>query len=699
MGDLRIIQLFYSVAIVILAIACLCSVSAEGQKANEGTCSASSGDCRVNKNYLLTNIETSHFHEKPQKKMDLMYSSPLASTFEYLTRLFYKETSLRDLFKEFYEADRRNAELSCESDGKDEEYNFIVVGGGSAGSVVANRLAMDYHNYKVLLLESGGNPFPLSNVPGLVFDLMNNPEIDWSDKIAPQRNACQAFKDNGCIFQRGKGIGGSSNLNFMVAMRGNPNDYDRWANETGDERWSYESLLPFFKKMESYRGDFPIDDVHGTDGPMNIEVSRFAPLTEEWLAVGKELGFDIKDPNGVGQEEGFFPHAFTMKDGTRFSTQRAYIYPAARRPNLTIRPYSTANKIKFDDTNRVQGVYYETTKTDGSRVTRFASVNGEVIVSAGTLGSAKLLMLSGIGPKMHLALHDIATRVDLQVGQGLQDHALFFVGPFSYDRSKTAQPNFDADLNEDTLHEFLNGGTGPYAAFGGAGLSGGALIASSFDTKHYPGLYYNFQNLKMRNDTADLFQKTFGYKDGVLQKYYASLVGEDVFFFVLSLNLPKSVGQVKLRSKNPRQRLYIDPNYLDEKQDVQTVLEGVKFALKMAETETMKKIGAKLTPELFPGCESHGNSDKDNDAYWECYIRHVTQTMWHYTSTCRMGFPLDKNTVVDATLRVVETTGLRVIDNSIQPSIVTTNTNLPAILIGEVGSHFILKYYEAALGY
>jgi len=311
--------------------------------------------------------------------------------------------------------------------------------------------------------------------------------------------------------------------------------------------------------------------------------------------------------------------------------------------------------------------------------------------SAGVFGSSKLLMLSGIGPKKHLESLGIPSRIDLPVGQNLQDHALFFIGPFSIDKNKTANPNLDRDFNENTLHEYMNQRTGPFSA-SGFGLGGGALIASSFGTKAWPDLYYSLLSLKMKPDTADFFQKTFGFKDGVLQKYFAPIVGKDALFHVLCLNLPKTVGEVKLRSKNPHDKLYIDPNYLDHEDDVQSVLQGVKFALKMSETKALQKIDTKLTPVLFPGCESHGNANYENDAYWECFFRHMTQTMWHYTSTVKMGSgPKDKTSVVDSNLRVVGTKGLRVIDNSIQPKVVTTNTNLPAIMIGEKGADLILK--------
>lgn len=679
----------YRAVVLTILIASFCAVVVNGDE----SCDASRIDCRDGENYLLTNAQTSNFQEKSQTRMDLLYSSPLALTFQYLSRWFYKETPVRSLFKEFFEADRRNVDLGYDAkkDEEEEDYDFIVVGSGSAGSAVVHRLAMDKHNYKVLLLEVGGNQFPLSGVPALLFELLNNPEIDWSDVIVPQKGACKAFKNDGVRFQRGKGIGGSPNLNWMVAMRGNPNDFDRWANESGDPQWTHKNLLPFFKKMETYRGDFPIGEYHGTDGPLNVDPNRFAPLHEEWMEVGKEMGYKVKDPNAEAQDESFFPFVFSMKDGTRFSVQRAYVYPASRRPNLTIRPYSTATKIEFDDSNRAVGIHYETVKADGTRVKRYAGAKKEIVLSAGVFGSPKLLMLSGIGPKEHLESLGIPSRIDLPVGQNLQDHALFFIGPFSIDKSKTARPNLDRDFNEDTLHEYVTKRTGPFAA-SGFGLGGGALIASSFGTEAWPDLYYSLMSMKMKADTADFFQKTFGFKDGVLQKYFRPIVGKDAFFHVLCLNLPKTVGEVKLKSKNPHDTLHIDPNYLDHEDDVQSVLEGVKFALRMTQTKALQKIDAKLTPTLFPGCESHGNADYDNDGYWECFFRHMTQTMWHYTSTVKMGSgPKDKTSVVDSNLRVVGTKGLRVIDNSIQPKVVTTNTNLPAIVIGEKGADLVLN--------
>jgi len=365
---------------VVLIVAYFCAVSVNAVKDSEGSCDAKGHGCGETENYLLTNAQ-SGYCDKTQTNMDLFYSSPIALTFQYLSRWFYKETPVRGLLKEFFEADRRNADLKSNPPLDDyyEEYDFIVVGSGSSGSAVVHRLAMDTHNYTVLLLEVGGNQFPLSGVPALHFELLNNPEIDWSDNIVPQKHACKAFKKNGCLFQRGKGIGGSPNLNWMVAMRGNPNDFDRWADEAKDPQWTHKNLLPFFKKMETYKGDFPISDVHGTDGPLNVDPNRFAPLYEEWMEVGKEMGYDVKDPNGAGQDEAFFPYVFTMKDGTRFSTQRAYVYPSSRRPNLTIRSYSTATKIQFDDSNRAIGIHYDTIKADGTRIHRYAAAKKEII--------------------------------------------------------------------------------------------------------------------------------------------------------------------------------------------------------------------------------------------------------------------------------------------------------------------------------
>ncbi|CAG7711607.1 unnamed protein product [Allacma fusca] len=571
--------------------------------------------------------------------MKLLYANPISLALHYLL-LFFDGKTLDSLHSMFIsgvkENDMADSKPAVENY-PEEAYDFIIVGGGSAGSVVANRLSEE--NYSVLLLEAGGQPFPLTAVPTLAPLLLNNPNLDWRDVTVPQKHACQALTNNAAIINRGKVLGGSSTLNYMLAMRGNPNDYNNWAHETNDTSWTYENLLPFFKKMENYHGFFPLDDkYHGSQGPLYISPQpSFAPLLQYWLEAGKELGFPVKDPNGE-QTESFFPFDTTTKHGFRFSTNQAYIYPAINRPNLEIKTYAHATKIEFEGDNRAVGIRY-------FRNNRYyyACAKNEVI-----------------------------------------DHIMVYVGPFVVENGRGF--SVPRDLNMDALIEYVATGDGPFCTLG---VLGGSIKSSSIAAPDWPDIYNLFFTMGITENTIGVFQDVYGVRQGVLQKYFAQDLGKDGIFILALLGLTKTRGEVKLRSDSPFDKLDIDPKYFSDPDDMKIMLEAVKFALQIGETEAFRKIGARLTTSIFPGCEKFGNAS--NDAYWECYIRQWTHTVYHYTCTNRMGTANDPNAVVDSELRVIGTRNLRVVDASIIPKLTNTNTNIPTILIGEKASEMIKR--------
>ncbi|CAG7715052.1 unnamed protein product [Allacma fusca] len=487
--------------------------------------------------------------------------------------------SLETLFSGFYIADRyfkfSDTGHYAHSEFELDIFDFIIVGAGSAGCVLANRLSA--RNYKVLLLEAGGNPFPLTLVPGLATKLLRNPNIDYGFMSAPQKHSFQSHKNNSYMIHRGKGLGGSSLLNFNMYMRGSPLDFEEWANMTGDDSWRYENVLKFFKKIENYQGYFPLDDVHGTDGPLHVESPVFFPMRDEWLQAGMEMGLRVKDPNGF-QTESVFPVDTSTLRGTRVSTYRAYLHPVLGRRNLKVITYAQAQKIIFNDKNKVVAVSY--------------SHDGKI--------------------------HQV----------------------------------------------YIRDGTGPYSS---TGSEVGALFSSSLASRtDWPAIYLTYWPYGVSKVFAIDQENLYLTRSGLLTKYMAADIGSDGFIVFIVLAKPKSFGELTLASANPNEHPIIDPNFLSHPDDIKVLLEGIQKSLKMTtQTNAFKKIGARLTNSSFPGCEKFVHLSAE---YWDCYARNFCNSMYHPSGTCRMGRSSgDPGAVVDSQLRVLGTTGLRVIDASIMP--------------------------------
>ncbi|ODM90564.1 Glucose dehydrogenase [FAD, quinone] [Orchesella cincta] len=526
-------------------------------------------------------------------------------------------------------------------------------------------------------------PTPLEPIPSMAVYLQRLASTDYQYRTTPQNNSCLAMDEQRSLWPRGKGLGGTSNLNFMIYQRGNPRDYDELADITGDEEWRYQNLLQFFKKSEDYHGNYGNDKYHGSTGPLYVGKLKTTYLADKFVEAAKELGYPERDLNSE-QSAGFSQLDATLKDGRRWSTYEAFIRPIEPyRSNLVIYRYATVIKVHLDRRKSAYGVTYVR-----HGMQKFVRARREVIISAGAVDSPKLLLLSGIGPRSQLHDLGLPCRANLPVGQNLQDHVTTLVGPFTM-RAKGLL--IDRDLNLNALNAYMRNGEGPMSSLAGVSAVGFITSALSKDPK-WPDIGYFMSDSGVHRSLADDFTRILGMKEGVLQKYYGPHVGSDANFVLVMLGKPKSVGELRLRSRSPWDKPLIDPKYFSHPDDIKTMKHAVKFIVGLYEqTKTYRELGAKLASNPFPGCEQVAFK---SDAYFECYIRHLTMTIYHPSGTCAMGKRRnDTVAVVDSQLRVLKTRGLRVADTSVLRFITNANLNAPAILVGEKAAFLVRRHW------
>ncbi|ODM87397.1 Glucose dehydrogenase [FAD, quinone] [Orchesella cincta] len=563
-------------------------------------------------------------------------------------------------------------------------YDYVVVGGGSAGCVVAARLS-ENPQVSVLLLEAGGNPSPLSFIPLATPFLQNNPTTDWQYSTTPINSSDILLGNRPLVWPRGKGLGGSSTTNYMIYMRGNPQDFDQWANITEDPRWSYANVEKYFNKMEDYHGRYERDgNYHGKNGPLSIEPLKYAPGLENVLDAVKEAGFSVRDLN-KHQQEGFSPIDFTQKRGRRHSAYSAYLEPILRRRNLKILRYSHVTKIHLDSKRKATGVSYVRKGSPS-----YVSAKKEVIVCGGTIGSAQLLLLSGIGPSKHLKSVGVKPLVELPVGRNLADHVITLVGPIILKQNGSVPvSSMPADVTFSSFNDFAINGDGPFTSAMGLMVAG---VTSSSTSPGWPNLLYFILSLGIYDGLGAAIDQVYG-SGNYTKELLHPFIGQDAHFTVLSAGKPKSRGYIELLDNNPFSKPIINPQYYSDSgnQDLQDMIEGYETIVNLYENTNALgyKLGARLAK--IPNCAGY---ELRTRGYYECAIKTAIRTVFHPVGTCSMGKIGDPKAVVDSKLRVIGTKGLRVIDASVMPEVTNANTNAPTIMIGELGADLIKENFH-----
>ncbi|MEP4379795.1 MAG: choline dehydrogenase [Alphaproteobacteria bacterium] len=531
-----------------------------------------------------------------------------------------------------------------------EQFDYVIVGAGSAGCVLANRLT-ENGAYKVLLLEAGGKDTnPWLHIPlgyGKVFD---DPKVNWCYATEPDPT-CNGRR---IVQPRGKVLGGSSSINGMVYIRGNAADYDHW-RQLGNTGWSHEDVLPYFRKLEdNARGR---DEFHGTGGPQAVSEQRdFHPLGRAHLEAAAQAGHPRNPDFNGAEQEGFGQYQVTQRTGRRWSTARGYLRPARKRANLTVETGAFANRVLFEG-RRAVGIEYQI-----GDETRVARAGKEVILSLGAFNSPQLLQLSGVGPAGLLQEHGIEVVADMPgVGAGMQDHYLVRMV------YRCKQP---VTLNDVMRSRWRSAGTLLRYLLFRRGMMAMAAVPTGGFFRSDPSLA-----------TPDLQHHIVLYSNGGASgKHGAGLHEFSGLSATIIMLRPESRGAVEIGSANPRDAPLIKSRYLSSENDARALMRGVR---------EVQRIMGQPALEPFVGAQIEPGADVVSDDDVIDYLRNFGNTGFHPTSTCRMG--VDETAVVDPRLRVHGFEGLRVVDASVMPAVTSGNTNAPTIMIAEKASDMILE--------
>lgn len=523
-------------------------------------------------------------------------------------------------------------------------YDYIIIGGGSAGCVLANRLSAD-PTIKVCLLEAGGpDKSLLIHIPAGTAAILPTRYNNWAFQTEPQ----PGLGGRRGYVPRGKTLGGSSSINAMIYMRGHRSDYDHWA-ALGNEGWSYADVLPYFKRSEhNERG---ADEYHAVGGPLNVADLRSPhAASHAFVEAGAQAGFPLTPDFNGAQQEGVGLYQVTQKNGERCSSAKAYLTPVLQRPNLTVITQAYATRILFQGKRAVGVTYHKGGKTHELQVGR------EVLLSAGALQSPQLLMLSGVGPRDELNRHGIPVVHELPgVGHNLQDH-IDYVMCFRSD-------------SKELIGFSLAGGVRLLRAIGEYRRQRTGLLTTN---------YAEAGGFLKTNESLEAPDVQLHFVVGIVDDHSRKMhLGHGYSCHVCVLR-PKSCGRLRLHSADPLAAPSIDPNFFGDEEDLAVMVRGYKL---MREIMNAPALAGYRGKDIYTA-----NARSDEEIRQA--VRARADTVYHPVGTCRMGS--DPMAVVDQQLRVHGLTGVRVVDASIMPTVIGGNTNAPVIMIGEKAADMIL---------
>ncbi|XP_063922147.1 glucose dehydrogenase [FAD, quinone]-like [Zophobas morio] len=582
-----------------------------------------------------------------------------------LTSDYYQQLISQETAKALtYELPKKNEEFRTgfESDEINDygEYDVVIVGAGTAGCIVATRLS-EIAKISILLIEAGGEENDFNQMPGL-WAYHQFSELNWGYYTTPQKYSCLGMNNSQCNMVRAKVIGGGSSINGVMYVRGNYKDYDNWA-ALGNRGWSYKDVLPFFKKSENSQVDGD-KGYHGIGGFWNIEYSLpLSPLYDNFVNGSLETNLTFVDYNGRSQI-GVTRLQINTKRGRRQSFGTAFLNNARKRSNLKVVTKALVTKITIDrQSKRATGVEF-VTNNKKFRV----RARKQVIVSAGTVNTPQLLLLSGIGPRNHLRDLKIPLVADLPVGKNLIDHVILTL----IVRSNYTAPNTTL---QQQVEQFLNG-------LGTLTTSTNVHGMSFFNTRNNSaeGPAIQFVIASPVSADASLFQRTQNYNNTIAEMYSKLIQPQnDMVWYVVLLH-EKSRGRIWLQSESPIDFPNIDLNLLEKQEDVDVLSEGMEYVYRLLKTEAFKKVNAELLD--VPLC------DKNSKQFLECFIRNLGGPGYHPCGTAAMG-PDPRKFVVDDKLRVHGVGNLRVVDASIFPLGISGNTNAATAMVAEKGADII----------
>ncbi|CAH2234674.1 jg6146 [Pararge aegeria aegeria] len=555
------------------------------------------------------------------------------------------------------------------------KFDFIVVGAGSGGATVAARLSEVGH-WKVLLLEAGGDPPPGSVIPSLFGTLIHS-QYDWDYDVELDEGTGQIHADGKVYVGGGKMLGGSSSSNLEVYARGAPEDFEEW-NKIAPG-WDWDTVLHYYKKLERITDYSILQDphnayYHSTSGPVAVSRPKanmyYEKVHDEVLNSWEEIGIKrLPETNGYEMIGASKPH-FTFSKGRRSSTAEAYLRPTKDRPNFYVTKFARVTKVLIDpSTLRAYGV--KVLLPTGEIITLYANI--EVILSAGTIGTSKLLMLSGIGPREVLSPLNIDTITDLPVGKNLQDHLLITLVIKGQKGFQTAVQNLLIPTELDAF---------PIP------LQNGFIRLNSSTSQYYGKTKPHIQLFNLRIGATAAPALLFGCRvvANLVQDYCYSVSKANVYREIDLTNMillhPKSRGQVKLRSSNPLDDPLVEIGYFRNVKDIAIMVETIKYMMRVVETSYYRKVGAEVARLSVKGCDGLAYG---TDEYWACYVVNTVSSLAHPVGTCAMG----PDGVVDERLRVHNIKGLRVVDASVMPLSPSGNTNAPTMMIGEKAADMI----------